>query len=158
MSAEVLESVELRRDEDVVLARQRARDVAEALGFDQGEQIRIATAASELARNARRYAGGGRVVIARTDQDLQIEVIDEGPGIADLDAIRAGRFVSTTGMGQGLVGVGRLMDRLDIDTAPGSGTHVRTTKALPAGERRSAQDVRDALGRRTERNLHQFIE
>ena len=44
-------------------ARQRARDVAELLGFDRLEQTRIATAVSELARNAHRYAGGGEVRI-----------------------------------------------------------------------------------------------
>ena len=55
--------VDLRHDEGVVTARQRARDVAELLGFDRLEQTRIATAVSELARNAHRYAGGGEVRI-----------------------------------------------------------------------------------------------
>src|SRR3954451_1420922 len=157
MSAEVLESLQLRRPEDVVLARQRARDVAQALGFDHGEQVRIATATSELARNAHRYAGGGRVVTAQTGDQMQVEVIDDGPGIANLDDIRAGRFVSQTGMGRGLAGVARLMDDLEIETAPGAGTHVRATKALPPGVRRPAGEVREELRRRSERSAYDEV-
>ena len=48
-------TVQITRDEDVVLARQRARQVADALGFDSQDQTRIATAVSELARNVARY-------------------------------------------------------------------------------------------------------
>ena len=51
----------LGHDEGVVTARQRTRDIAELIGFDRLEQTRVATAVSELARNARRYAGGGEV-------------------------------------------------------------------------------------------------
>ena len=64
MSAELYARVELRHEEAVVVARQRARDVAEILGFDRQDQTRIATAVSELARNAFRYARGGRVLLA----------------------------------------------------------------------------------------------
>ena len=51
----------IRRDEDVVLARQLARDASSRLGFDAQWQTRIATAVSEIARNAARYGGGGEV-------------------------------------------------------------------------------------------------
>ena len=54
-------SVAVAREHDVVLARQRARQVASAVGFDLTEQTRISTAVSEIARNAYVYAGGGRV-------------------------------------------------------------------------------------------------
>ena len=40
-------TVKIARDEDVVSARQRARQVAEALGFDAQQQTRLATAVSE---------------------------------------------------------------------------------------------------------------
>ena len=39
-------------EHDIVLARQRAREIAALLGFDNQDQTRIATAVSELARNA----------------------------------------------------------------------------------------------------------
>ena len=54
-------SLSIRYEQDVVLARQRARRLAELLGCDGQDQTRIATAVSEIARNAFTYAGGGKV-------------------------------------------------------------------------------------------------
>ncbi len=57
----VIATVLLRNERDVVQARQRARELAAMLGFDNQEQIRLATATSEMARNAFRYARNGKV-------------------------------------------------------------------------------------------------
>src|SRR5258705_10350505 len=54
-------TVEIRFEQDVVLARQRARQLANSLGLEGQVQTRIATAVSEITRNAFQYAGGGRV-------------------------------------------------------------------------------------------------
>ena len=54
-------TLEIRLEPDVVLARQRARQIAGLLGFPPLDQTRIATAVSEIARNAFQYAGGGKV-------------------------------------------------------------------------------------------------
>jgi anti-sigma regulatory factor (Ser/Thr protein kinase) len=54
-------TVTIEYEGDVVLARQRAREIAALLGFDNQDQTRVATAVSELARNAFNYAGRGRV-------------------------------------------------------------------------------------------------
>ncbi|MGZ6708326.1 MAG: ATP-binding response regulator [Solirubrobacteraceae bacterium] len=146
MSAGVIARVELRRDEDVVRARSNARQIAGLLGFDRQTQTRIATAVSELARNAHRYARGGRVDFPTIDEHLTIEVSDEGPGIAQLDEILAGRYRSATGLGRGLVGVRRLMDRFDIESGPGRPTSVRIAKRLPeGGAAPEARDVREQL-------------
>ncbi len=51
----------IETESDVVAVRQRARRIAELLGFERQDQTRIATAVSEVARNAFVYAGGGRV-------------------------------------------------------------------------------------------------
>ena len=87
-------AVAIAREQDVVNARQRARQVAELLGFDGQGQTRIATAVSEIARNAFRYASDGRVEFAvegRTaPQLLLITVHDRGPGIAELPRILHG--------------------------------------------------------------------
>jgi two-component system, sensor histidine kinase PdtaS len=120
-------TVHIRHDRDIVHARQRARLVAARLGFEVQDQTRIATAVSEVCRNAYAYAGGGkadfRIEDTASHVSMVIEVSDAGPGIAELDDILAGRYRSSTGMGLGLLGSQRLMDRLEITTSE-TGTSV----------------------------------
>jgi signal transduction histidine kinase/DNA-binding response OmpR family regulator len=127
-------TIPLRHDRHVVHARQRARDIAAALGFEHQDQIRLATAASELARNAFRYAEGGAVMFSVTKSNPQvfvISVIDKGHGIPNLGEILDGRYVSKTGLGMGLIGTKRLMDHFRI-ASTNTGTQVECGKALPS--------------------------
>jgi signal transduction histidine kinase/CheY-like chemotaxis protein len=121
-------------EQDVVTARQRAGQLAALLGFDQSEQTRIATAVSEVVRNAFRYAGSGRVEYTvegeSPPQLFSVVVRDTGKGIANVDDVLSGRYRSTTGMGIGLVGARRLMDRFQIDSHRG-GTTVQLKRFLP---------------------------
>ena len=132
-----LVTVALHAQTDVVGARQRARQIAELLGFDPREQTRIATSVSEIARNAFRYAGGGKVEYEiegeTAPQLLLVRVSDEGPGIERLDEVLDGTYESRTGMGIGLIGSRRLMDRWEIHSRPGHGTTVVLGKLLPEG-------------------------
>jgi signal transduction histidine kinase len=109
--------------------------IAELLGFETQDQTRIATAVSEISRNAVGYAGGGRVEFllqgAGPPQQLLTRISDKGPGVADLEAVLAGRFRSPTGMGLGIVGARRLMDNFDLRSELGVGTTVILGKALP---------------------------
>jgi signal transduction histidine kinase/CheY-like chemotaxis protein len=134
--AKALLTIAIRHEQDVVVARQRAREIARAVGFDGQDQTRIATAVSEIVRNAFRYAKGGKVEFAlegaSTPQLLLIRVRDQGPGIPDLAHVMSGQYQSTTGMGVGILGAHRLMDQVEIDTKPGVGTDVLLTKILPA--------------------------
>jgi signal transduction histidine kinase len=128
-------TLEIRSEHDVVLARQRARQIAEGLGLDHQNQIKLGTAVSEIVRNAFRYAGGGRASFALDDatpSSLVIDVVDRGPGIPDLAAVLEGRYRSSTGLGLGLIGVRRLMEVCDIVSAPGEGTRVTMRKYVPA--------------------------
>jgi len=145
----VYQRVDLRHDEAVVVARQRAGDLAELLGFDRRDQTRIATATSELARNAYRYARGGRVLLARDGEALRIEVSDDGPGIPHLDDVLSGAYRSSTGLGQGLVGVHRLMDDVHIDTSAEVGTRVVIRKAIPRHAAPDDRAIGDELARRS---------
>ena len=132
MAARIL-SVALRTERDVVQARQRARELSALLGFDNQDQIRLATATSEIARNAFRYARNGKVtfsVVLEFPQRLEVCVEDSGPGISNLDEILGGRYRSDTGMGMGIVGTRRLMDDFNISSAP-AGTAVEMRKQLP---------------------------
>lgn len=131
-----LYSLSLTAEQDVVHARQRARSISEALGFDHHDQIRIATATSEIARNAFRYARAGSVTF-EIDPDkslLFILVTDKGGGIPHLDRVMAGSYRSLTGMGMGILGTKRLMDDFSIETGSG-GTTVRFGKLLPQQNR-----------------------
>jgi signal transduction histidine kinase len=126
----------INHEHDVVTARQRALQIANLLGFERQDQSRIATAVSEIARNAFNYALGGRVEFLIENlsrpQVLLVEVIDNGPGISELGAILEGRHQSTTGMGLGITGARRLMDHCEFKTDSASGTTVLLRKALPA--------------------------
>src|SRR5579883_3488866 len=125
----------IRYEQDVVQARQYARHIAELLGFDGQQQTRLATAVSEIARNAFQYAGGGRVEFEvegdTAPQVLLVRVTDRGPGVAQLKRILDENYSSRTGMGLGIVGARRLMDRFEIQSEPGRGTTIQMRKLLP---------------------------
>lgn len=136
----------IETESDVVVVRQRARHIAELLGFERQDQTRIATAVSEIVRNAFSYAGGGRAEFmiepAETPQLLRIRIADKGPGIANLQSILDGQYRSQSGMGLGLLGARRLMDHFRIQTTPGKGTTVELDQRLP---RRNAPIARPKL-------------
>lgn len=140
----------LQSEQDVVQARQRAREVGAELGLDNQDQIRLATATSEIARNAFRYARNGKVtfsLLLEPVQSLQVEVTDSGGGIAQLDKILEGRYKSQTGMGMGILGTKRLMDEFHIETSP-QGTTVRMAKQLPRFRSVWTEKSADELSRR----------
>jgi signal transduction histidine kinase/CheY-like chemotaxis protein len=137
-----LVTIDIRYENDVVLARQKARTIAAALNFDTQDQTRIATAVSEIARNAFQYAGGGRAEFSITEAPqnmLLVAIWDAGKGIPNLEHILKGKNTSPTGMGRGLTGANRLMDHLHVDTELGRGTTVVLGKTLPAGFSRLAE-------------------
>jgi serine/threonine-protein kinase RsbT len=113
---------------DVVTAREQGRALAASLGFSACDQMMIATAISELARNILEFATLGRIAItsARTGTrlGLVIEARDQGPGIADPARVVEGGH----SCGFGLPGVRRLMDELEIASEPGKGTTVLARK------------------------------
>ena len=130
--------VGLFAEQDVVAARQRARQIAQQLGFDAQDQARIATSVSEIARNALRYGRQGCVEFEiegmRLPQVFAICVQDRGPGIHDLQAVLSGQYRSATGMGLGIVGARRLMDHFTISSS-GAGTTVVLKKIFPPAAR-----------------------
>ncbi|WP_017315249.1 ATP-binding protein [Mastigocladopsis repens] len=133
MSTTIL-TLEICYEQDVVLTRQMARRIAQALGFDAQDQARLATSISEIARNAFVYANGGSVEFSvdnESPQNFWISIRDRGPGIPNLKAILDGQFTSTTGMGLGIIGTRRLMDQFQIESVANQGTTVLMGKTLP---------------------------
>jgi signal transduction histidine kinase len=131
-------TIAIRREFDMLLARHRGRRICQLLGFSNGDTTRIATALSEVARNAFEYAGGGTATFTvennRWDeQELVIRVVDEGHGIADITAVLSDEHAS---FGIGLRGSRALMDRLEITSHDGTGTVVTMAKQMPPGSPR----------------------
>ena len=124
--------IEIRNDDDIVRAHQTTRTTAAQLGFSTFEQTRIATAMSEIARNALTYASGGVVTLSLDDvrQAMSIVVADRGPGIPDVAATLDGQHPAMSGYGGGLRGARRLMDSFEIESSPG-GTRVEMAKRIP---------------------------
>src|SRR5918994_6737844 len=147
-----LSSVEIRSQQDVVLARRLARQLAEILGLAAQEQSRFATAVSEIARNAFEYAGDSIVEFlldgSGTPNLVLARVTDHGPGITDLDAVLSGRFESQTGMGVGISGARRLTEHFEIASSPGGGTSVLLGKRL---SRRTSSAVLAQIGSRLDK-------
>jgi signal transduction histidine kinase/ActR/RegA family two-component response regulator len=124
-------AIDVRREDDVVRAHQLTRTFAAGLGFSTFEQTRIATAMSEIARNALTYAGSGTVAL-RVDEVERVFVVivaDRGPGIEDVDAALRGERRANAAQGVGIPGSRRLVDELEIDSTP-AGTRVVLRKRL----------------------------
>jgi serine/threonine-protein kinase RsbT len=123
-----IEAMPLRRSEDIVRMRQAVRERAMTLGFGLVDQTKIVTAASELARNAMLYGGGGDVEIAQlaagTRKGLRLTFIDQGPGIDDIQLAMKDGFTSGSGLGLGLGGARRLVNEFALESTPESGTRV----------------------------------
>ena len=140
-------TVAVRREADILLARQRARQVSQFLGFSSGDSTRITTALSEIARNALEYGGGGTIDFAIEGraldrEDLVIRIVDEGSGIGDVPAVLSPHFRSRTGMGIGIKGSRALMDRFAITSMVGRGTTVVMAKTRPwSAAKLSSADV-----------------
>jgi serine/threonine-protein kinase RsbT len=122
----------LRTEQEVVLARQGVRRLAQELGFGIVDQTKLVTAASELGRNALIYGKGGvmrwEVVTDGRRQGLRLHFIDRGPGIPDLHLAMTDGWTSGTGMGLGLSGAKRLVNDFEIETGPDVGTRVTITR------------------------------
>ena len=139
----IADASQLRCEHDVVLARQRARQIAGLLGFDAQDQTRIATAVSEIARNAFHYARRrpGRVRLdgaTRAADASRRASPTTGPGIADLDAVLDGPLpLAAPAWASGIIGRAAADGPAStIDSRPGEGTDVVLAQARCPGARR----------------------
>jgi serine/threonine-protein kinase RsbT len=124
--------VPIRADADVLLARQKARELARSLKFSASELTLIATAISEVARNIVTYAKRGEIVLRLVSQGrrrgIRVVAQDQGPGIADIPRAMQDGFSTSSSLGLGLPGSKRLMDDFDIVSELGKGTTITMTK------------------------------
>jgi serine/threonine-protein kinase RsbT len=129
--------VDITKPDDIVTARQAGHELARQLGFSLTDVTMIATAISEIARNITSYAGQGEVRVGVQYRDgrqaLVVYAEDDGPGIADVERALEDGYSTGRGLGLGLPGARRLMDGLQVDSEPGSGTVVEMWKWIPDG-------------------------
>jgi serine/threonine-protein kinase RsbT len=122
----------LRSEHDIVRARQQVRKLTQELQFSLVDETKMVTAASELARNAYIYGGGGvmhwEVVTREGRQGVRLDFVDEGPGIPDMNLAMTDGWTSGHGLGMGLTGAKRLVNEFEIDSKVGAGTRVTITR------------------------------
>ena len=126
------EKLELAASEDIVNARLAVRRKLVDLKFSLIDQTKMVTAASEIARNAIDYGGGGTLTMEELDEGgrtgFRLIFEDHGPGIADMDLAMKDGYTTADGLGLGLGGAKRLVNEFSIDSAPGRGTIVILTR------------------------------
>jgi serine/threonine-protein kinase RsbT len=130
--------VDVIHPDDIVIARQAGHELARQLGFSLTDVTMIATAISEIARNITSYAGKGEVRVGVQYRDgrraLVVRAEDDGPGIGDVERALEDGYSTGSGLGLGLPGARRLMDRLIVESTPGEGTVVEMWKWTPSDE------------------------
>ncbi|MEW1648598.1 ATP-binding SpoIIE family protein phosphatase [Streptomyces sp. NPDC091219] len=107
-------------------ARGAAAALGRRIGLGEHRTSELVLAVAELATNMDKHSEDGSLVlrVLRTPQVAGVEVlvVDQGPGIADLPAaLRDGTSTAGT-LGIGLGAVRRLADTFDIHSRPGLGT------------------------------------
>jgi len=132
--------------DDVFLIRQRGREIAATIGFDDADQVRIATALSEVGRDA--LSGGTSTVVFDIDPDSNQFVIcvdgfpeplaENGPGIAGAKRLMFEVTVDRGGDGTGRIVMSRrLPTRITEADAARTRAHIAThVVATPLDELR----------------------
>jgi serine/threonine-protein kinase RsbT len=121
--------ITIRSESDIVTARQEGRKLAAESGFSNVDQVLIATAISEVARNILSYAATGEIIISQglgPEKKKCITIIarDEGPGIPDIELAMRDGYSTGKRLGLGLPGARRLMDSFHITSEVGKGTQI----------------------------------
>ena len=126
------ETLKLQTSDDVVRTRQAVRAWMVEMKFGLVDQTKMVTAASELARNAISYGGGGSVDLETVEEDarqgIRLVFDDHGPGIPNIDLAMKDGFSTGGGLGLGLGGSKRLVNDFEIRSVPGQGTRITLTK------------------------------
>jgi serine/threonine-protein kinase RsbT len=128
--------VAINNSDDIVAARKAGHQLALELGFSLTDVTMVSTAISEIARNITSYAGRGEVRVGVAEREgrkaLVVRAQDDGPGIADIDRAMEDGYTTGRGLGMGLPGARRLMDRLIVESSLGRGTVIEMWKWVPA--------------------------
>lgn len=132
-------SVGLDSEQDVVLVRQRARQISAMLGLSQQDQVRVGTAVSEVARGASYQGPGGRAVFQLCERDgrqhLEVLVSAGRPRNGRAGDATFGEMGPESLRELAIITAHRLMDACEVDPGETGAANVTVRKALPAHER-----------------------
>ncbi len=112
-------------------ASSQLKNILRKLGVDSQIVRQTAIITYELEMNVVIHSEGGKIKAAISEKELEIDVIDDGPGIPDLEKAftpgfsTAGEEIREMGFGagMGLVNVKRYADDLEVKSSE-EGTHV----------------------------------
>ncbi len=130
-------------------ASKKLKEMLKRLGADPKAVRRAMIAAFEAEMNVVIHAGGGVMKVAVTPEQVDVAVIDEGPGIADIPlALTEGYSTAPPearelgfGAGMGLPNIRKNTDRFSIQSEPGRGAHLRFSIRLHAQEAAPADTI-----------------
>ncbi|MXV15058.1 anti-sigma regulatory factor [Hufsiella ginkgonis] len=126
------DTIQVVREQDVVLLRNRIKEVAVKIKMGLVNQTRLITAASELLRNMLRYGNGGHCVVeivsSGRNNGVRLTFTDKGPGIPDIALAMKDGYSTGKSLGLGLPGTKRLVNEFDIKSKVGEGTTVTIIK------------------------------
>lgn len=126
------DEMSIAREQDVVPFRNRVKECCVKIGMGLVNQTKFITAASELARNMLKYAGGGKaaieIVSRGRENGVRLVFEDRGPGIPDIRLAMQDGYSSGKSLGLGLPGTKRLVSEFDLQSTVGVGTTVTIIK------------------------------
>lgn len=126
------DKIPISKELDMVVFRNRLKELAIKIGMGLVNQTKLITAASELSRNMLRYANGGTVLMeiikGPTQNGLRVTFSDKGPGITDVTQAMRDGFSTGKSLGLGLPGAKRLVSDFEIKSTVGKGTTIIITK------------------------------
>jgi signal transduction histidine kinase len=135
--SEPLFQLVLRVEQDIFLIRQRGREVAAAVGLEHQDQVRVATALSEVARDLLRTVDGADVTfVVDTDPHSGRSVLRVD--LAPARPLPGGRYEPQSGA------VARLVDMLGV-VPRGDDTVVRMSRRVPANAQALTPERLDQL-------------
>lgn len=120
-------------EHDVFVVRQRGREVARAVGLDQPDQVRVATALSEVCRQLLPVAPVATVRFALSDAPPSLVITLEAPGAVP--------FGPDSALADGVRAANRLMDRVEAAPVRGGVLVVMHRRLPPHGIRAGPEQL-----------------
>lgn len=126
------EFLKIEKEQDVILFRNRLKEMANRIGMSLVNQTKLITAASELVRNMLKFANGGKIkmeiVTEGRQTGIRIVFEDKGPGISDLKLAMQDGYSTSKSLGLGLPGARRLVNIFELKSVVGEGTTVTVVR------------------------------